>query len=502
MNAIHKAQPKLFAHQYRSSSRERGYVLVAVVMLAAICLMVSVNMLNSAMSSSSTRFVVNKNHDNYYEVEHSVNKVAAWLQANSSNLVSAFKDDQFNDHFDLGTPSIGSNEGAHFAVPTLVKMKGTNNSVMLSNDAYFGTSAFPSTTNIDTGAAFNPISAFQSADFGGASARVIMIWARVTDGNYEPMFRVDAITGGSPERGIHGVNYLRSQLVTSNSNPGFFGRDSLSTNNPNNECYSYMWTWSGATWVRGAQRSNCALTSAGNIHIGSRINGDVRTTADGGVSMGAQGAVSGEVCQGSGCHSYALPPFNSYASYCPSNLGDVVGATGAGTVLNAGIVPTSTQCYRDIGIGSNRTVRFAPGASGKVHTFYVRNLDLHNNGDLRFTTLPPDEKYVLYIDVLNGNGHVNGNQIVNDNLAPWQLEINLINQSTLTLNGTAQMRAAITAPTATVNVLGNFTFYGSIRANQLHYNGNAVMGFDEALGSAPIISDLRFSLFKASQRYR
>ena len=99
------------------------------------------------------------------------------MQSNSKNIVTAFDSTNFDLNFSIGSPSVGDNEGVHFQVPTLVKMKGTNDSAMLSNNSFFGTSAFPTTTNIDTNASFDAVSEFQNADLGEANARIVLVWA-------------------------------------------------------------------------------------------------------------------------------------------------------------------------------------------------------------------------------------------------------------------------------------------------------------------------------------
>ena len=121
---------------------------------------------------------------------------------------------------------------------------------------------------------------------------------------------------------------------------------------------------------------------------------------------------------------------------------------------------------------------------------------------ITFTTVGPGHKYTLYVDNL-ANGSINGNQLVATNLAPHQLEIFITTNQSLTLNGTAAMNAIIVGgESALFKHLGNFTFSGALRAGAVQITGNAVMGYDEDLGTTPVLSDINFTLYKASQRYR
>ena len=122
---------------------------------------------------------------------------------------------------------------------------------------------------------------------------------------------------------------------------------------------------------------------------------------------------------------------------------------------------------------------------------------------MTFTTVGPGNKYTLYVESFAGN-QLNGNQWVATNLAPNQVEINLTNDTSFTLNGTAQMNGIFNCNNnSTANLLGNFTFNGAIRCNAITVGGNAVFNYDEGIAAtAGALSDIQFSLYKASQRYR
>jgi hypothetical protein len=121
---------------------------------------------------------------------------------------------------------------------------------------------------------------------------------------------------------------------------------------------------------------------------------------------------------------------------------------------------------------------------------------------MTFATTGPGNKYTIYVDNFVG-GSINGNQLVATNLAPNQLEIYVTTDGTLTLNGTASMNGVITmTENSTIRHNGNFPFYGAYRAGAVNVIGNAVLGYDEGIVGTPSLSDINFTLYKASQRYR
>jgi hypothetical protein len=476
---------------FKPKKHERGYILLGVLLIIALSLLVAIGMLESSQSNAKTRSLVTTQTRYYYDVEETLNKVVGWLQVHSKDIAGAFTEANFNDNFTLGAPSLGSNEGEHFGVPTMVKMAGTTQSVMLSNNAFFGQAAFPQTQNLNTGANFDAVTQFQNADLGNANARLILIWARETDNNYEPVFRVDVVTGNNPDRGVHSYSYIYTTLETDMMAVGFYGRDGLTTQSPNNECSSFLYTYDGAAWSRGAPRANCPVASNGAINLKAKVHGTARTLIDPGIFLNPPaGDVSGTMCEGGGCHSYSLPTFNTWAGYCPAHNGDL--NISANTTLGAG------GCYRDISIDNKQTLTF----TDYENPYYIRTLDFRANfAKFDLANIPQNEKVTLYIEKIS-NDHINGNQFYNPNFAPHQLEINYIGTDPIQVNGTASLNAFIVAPLVTVTVNGNFNYYGGIHAASLDVSGNARLYYDENMAGVPVLSDMKFALKKTSQRYR
>ena len=497
-------------NNYQKIDHQGGYVLLGVLIFLAIGLAVTIGMLQLATGTLSTRKVSDTNTENFYEVERTINAVTAWLQSNSKNIVTAFRADNFPTNFDVGSPAAGTNEGTAFAVPTLIKMKGSNTAVQLTNSSFFGSSAFPSTKNIDTNADFDVANAFEHTNFGtDVNVRLLVVWAMQTEGHYEPIFRIDAVTGGNePEHGVHGINFIKSSLVTSASGIGYYASfGDFATANPNNECWSYQYSWNASTssWSRGAARSNCLILGQDDMTFKSAIHGNVMTNKADGIHLSG-GSISGTKCQGPGCVTYTLPTNPTYAARCAavtaaSKAGGSLDINGGSSKVDITSGPTDAErCWRNVTIGSNKTINFATADQ----PYYIQNLLPQNNSNsvITFTTVGPGHKYTLYVDNL-ANGSINGNQLVATNLAPHQLEIFITTNQSLTLNGTAAMNAIIVGgESALFKHLGNFTFSGALRAGAVQITGNAVMGYDEDLGTTPVLSDINFTLYKASQRYR
>jgi len=474
-------------------SENNGYALVGVLILLALTAIITVGMLDSSSTNSKTRALVNTQSDYYYRVEETISRVVAWLQTNSKSVVTAFTAANFNNNFDLGSPTLGDNEGEHFGVPTMVKMKGTNNSVMLSNNDFFGESAFPNTEHLDTGAAFDAVNSFKNANLGSANARIILTWARATDGNYEPIFRIDVITGNNPDRGVHSYSYVFSHLKTGpGSDPGFYGRDFVTFQTGNNDCYSYLYAHNGAAWNKGAPRTNCPVASDGPMNISSDIYGTADTLLNNGVSLNPPGGnVSGDICEGPGCHSYTLPNFPLWNVSCPGNTTDV--SVGSDTTFAAG------GCWRDVDIDNKTTLSL----TDTTNPYYFRTLEFGpNKAKFDFGNIPVGETVTIYVEKL-GNDHINGSEYYNPSNAPHQVIVNYTGTDQIELNGNAELNATIVAPYAPVRVNGNFNFYGSIKATALDIKGTARVNYDET-GQAvvPVLDDITFSLRKASQRYR
>ena len=480
------------------TNSQEGFMLISVIVLMALTLLVAAGMVNSKVTEAKIRATSNSQLDNYSKVEETMSKTVTWLQDNQRNIVGAFLSSNFTNNFDLTVPSIGANESANFSVPTLVKIKGTSNSVMLSNNSLFGTSAFPNTTNITTGVAFNAVSAFATADLGQANTRIVLVWARNSAGNYQPVFRVDTVTEDSPDRGIHSFTYVYSSLVSSTGAAFYTTTGPITLNTGNNSCASNNWTYSAGSWSSGAPRANCVIASDSNVSTNANINGNVLSKAVVNVNS-PSGGVSGSICQNStSCHGLSLANFDSWATTCgASNQGNLT--ISANTTLTVAGNLASQKCWRDVTINSNRTLTL----NTTTFPYHFRTLTLQNNSNskIAFANVTSGQYITLNVESINGNS-INGSQWSNANNSPSQIRLNITGSGSLTLNGTAIVRADLKAPLVAITLSGNFNFYGGIRAQSISATGNARLYADEALSGATSVTGLNFAQTKASQRYR
>ncbi|HQH25912.1 MAG TPA: hypothetical protein PLP17_00835 [Oligoflexia bacterium] len=489
---------------------QRGYLILGVIFMSFIALVVSAGILQISATNTKTRALVKTQAEYYYEAEETLNKTVAWLQANSKNLVTAFVGANFNNNFDVdSSPSLGANEGEFFQVPTMVKINGSSNAAMLSNNEFFGEANFPATQNIDTGASFDAVSAFRSADLGSANSRAILVWARATDGNFEPVFRVDAVTGNNPDRGAHTFTYVYSKLEAvpgagGGDGIGFFTQNQpLTTKTGNNRCDSYQWTYAGGQWTKGAPRANCIVASNSTIFLEGRISGNALSKVNNGVTVDRpKGEVSGSVCGGASCHNHSIAPLPSWQTTC-GDSGSSQGSltiTGTPPALASGAA-LSQQCWENVVVAPNSTLVLTD--TGYPYRF--KKLTFQNNGNAVLATpiLPPGHKIEIYVDNFDG-GSINGQQMFNLNNAPHTLVVNITSNQSFTLNGTADMNMRLFAPASYVEMLGTFNFHGAIEASRFAVTGNGTFNYDEGCSapSAPVVTDMAFSLKKASQRYR
>ena len=488
------------------NDNQEGYVLMGVIIFLALALFVSANMLSLTGSFMQTRATVNKHDEYYYDVEEVMGNITAWMQSNSKKLITAFLSANFSTNFDTGTPSLGANEGVYFGVPTMIKIKGTGDSALLSNNSSFGTGNFPTVTDLDTGAAFDPLADFQAQDFGDTDARVTLVWARDAGGDYEPVFRIDVLTDSDPTKGVHSFSYVETTLestVTSGSSK-FYGRDYVTTQGGNNTIASRTWTWDAgsSSWSKGALAANALVTSNSSLNFKSLISGNVKV--NGAVVYGNSNAsISGSVCEGAGCDATAMPTCTTWASVCgSSHQGNLT--VSVDTTLSSGAT-TLSQCWDTVTVDNNKTLTF----DTVDYPYYIKKIVL--KGDMDFAVVSDaSDPYELYFDTIaNGTGgsaqhKFTGNDIVNTTNAPHKVIINYAGTNKLSVSGNSDLAFYLNACDANVDLGGNFIFEGGIIAEGVAFKSNSLAVNDEQgiFPGTPVIDNMNFTLKKASQRYR
>ncbi len=544
---------------------QAGYLMIGVLGLITVVAILSANMnvsLNNAVKATSTVNLVN---DRYYEVEKAISEVNNWLQQNTTNLGAYFDSANFGTYFVLKTNEdvLGTNEVANFGVPTRVRVKTTGNlTPMISNNSQFGTSNFPSIGSFNPVTSFN--TAFPNASNGGVNMKLTLIWAENNLNNgYNPVFRIDAITGNNPDRGIHlyanivgnfSMNVFPDVVGTGTvANPetsymrdyiNFFGQNSVD-NTGSSTCKSANWTYSGGAWARGADGSNCIISSTTAVTLGGsgyKVYGGVYSpqalSATTRAKITNNNALAAE-CPNGGCVGLYNPlraRFDrnldgtvnstdySWAQYCPNNGTKVcpVGSGAGGTNPANCDITVSANTVFNLPAGCYDTVTIANKGTLKLNELTLATIDATMKGkdgnaldfsqqDLLLSTLPyPHSKAIYirsmslsggqaavtinpgtgddgtfvdaYVEVWNGN--INGGQLVNSTAAPYKLRLMLAGNS-ITLNGTAQMNAHIVAPfqNSVVTTSGTFDFYGSLKAYGISATGNGKLFADGTGGN-------------------
>jgi hypothetical protein len=540
---------------FRLIKAERGNSMLGLLAVMTVSLAVVSGLLGNAASTAKVKAITDERSDQFYEVENAIGKVNAWLQANSSKFIKAFEGAQFNSYFTAGSPTIGANETSEFSVPTQLKVYGTSNSVLLTNDSTFGTAAFPQTPMVG-GGTFNAATAFASAfskpNNVKVNVRAILVWAAQSGGDYAPIFRIDAITGNNPDRGVHAYAFSEATLETTDTEsiPGlvsYYGKNAVTISGNGSVCSAKRYVKQGsgasATWVANTSQNGCVLASdgtTGNIALSGNasIQGAAKTLKVNGITTTGNANVNGkkaaqcntpDCCKGPGCHAYTLPTFSSYATYCAARCSSYTPALSySGNDPGGGTPPLdSAGCYTSISVSANRTLTLSGNNSGPVSTgycigtlsvsgngkitlgdytnaYYINNLTLSGNDAFKLGV--PENEESKDVELYVGTFSMSGNASVNTTRKPLNLVINALNTSgTLSLSGNTIIRAILTAPGLGVSLSGNTQWHGSLRAKSITSSGNALMYYDqdfmESSGSSEI-AGATFSLRKTSLRYR
>jgi type II secretory pathway pseudopilin PulG len=520
--------------------REKGFVLIAVLVLLTAALFLTGAALTYASNARVAVAATRQSDFQYLDAEATAQEAYSWLNQYSADWGSLFSGGVFTTTFTRSAePSIGSNDNGPLPIPTRIKILGTNNSLILNkNENVFGPAVFPPTTNLVSGAAFQPIQRFAATEFRRGLPRITLIDAIPLDpGNlsateYSPVFRIDAIR--APNRGGHVTMYVTGKMQTA-SGSGFVGRRYLEMRQ---SCDSYQSSRTIPSYSTSRRRANCPIASEGTINIHSNTTifgsattkGALATSSPFGGSLCASFAcgcpVKGTVCANSSCSTpvIKLTP-SSFAAACPNSGANLTISSGSSdstawtiestTTANpttntpAGI-PSKTyrnNCWNNLKVNSGNWVRFRAGLNGSAPTaFYIKQLDLANNSTILFDD-NGGKQITLYVEQIVGNSY-NGNQLgglkiksSGTMVAPNMLKVNYWGTAPLTLNGTATMNSFLVAPNAAVSISGNFTYNGGIMADRLTATGSGALHYDETGGNAVNV-DMQLRLRSINEYYR
>jgi hypothetical protein len=200
------------------------------------------------------------------------------------------------------------------------------------------------------------------------------------------------------------------------------------------------------------------------------------------------------MCQGPACEVAGLPTFSSWNTYCPTNRGAITPSSGS--VLTVAGNSPGDKCWSRVTVSANRIVTL----TSTTFPYFIDELNIANNGRVNFAPSPSTGTITLYVRKITGDTF-NGNQVFNINNKPYQLRLNYLGTDNLRLDGTAAMHTFVIAPYAAIQVQGNFTFRGGIKATALTFTGNGSVHYDES-GDITTLKGMNYQIRNLNQVYR
>jgi hypothetical protein len=481
----------------------------------------------------------NSRNEEYLANEKVLGEAIQWLREHDSGMTDVFGRTKFYSTFARRNAAVGTNDGGTFRVPTkIAPISDSAKSVILVSDPVLlkstGSSTedgfFPLGTDTLNGTSFDPLSSLKSTALSGKKVRITLVDAVATDAtkdygasgatpqtDFQPLYRIDVLERSKIESASHDSasgapttrTFFKDQggqlfghvlgALQYDYGVGFYGHDGVDLRQP---CDSYI-SNNGAYTSTNA-RANCPVgsNSTVGIHQTTKVYGSVRTNGSINSSSPYGGTVcadltcttTGTTCQGNTCTVPGLPSFQSWSSYCPTNQGSVTPTSGSFLTV-AGNDP-SQRCWSKVTIRSNRVVTL----TSTTYPYFIDELDIANTGRVNFSPDVATGTITLYVRTITGD-RFNGNQVFNINNKPYQLRLNYLGSNGLTLNGTANMSSFIAAPLASVDVQGNFTFNGGIKAKSLSFNGSGAIHFDES-GDITTLKGMSYQVKNITQLYR
>ena len=479
--------------------QEAGNVTAMVLVLVAVAaVMVAGSVANDGVSHL-TNFQIRQRTDRYYEAETAMNNTAGWLRLHSQDMMNAFLRAGVYSTFDRSGTSVGTNDTA-YPFPTQIKVRGTNQSVILTSDSDLGTSNFPATTD-QNGGAFNPVTSFADLEIKDAIVKVTLVDAEPKSASgdipsgpttdYLPIYRIDSMN--AVDRGAHVYGYYIAKLVQQYP-LGFFGKNSITAKQG---CDSY--NSESGSYGPSTQAANCPIGSNGDVCVSNNTNiyGSVKTIGTRNTGGSCGGSVCGDLscstpgdsCSGSSCEvDDDWPTYPDYDTSCPPAWDQGAVTVSSATTLSSG------GCVASVSVSNNQTLTL----TDTHNAYYFRTLDLGGSIDV----VPDDPNGTVKIYVLNlSDTTINGNQTLNSSARPSQFQMIYLGNSSIKLNGNADFKMLFIAPNSSVTVQGNADFYGGVVSADLTLTGSGALHYDESIGSsAP--KDMSFKLTQVNQRYR
>jgi hypothetical protein len=503
-----------------NSKNDKGHILIGVLILLTLSSLIVTSSLIVSSGMLHTSYNSKLRSDRFYEAEESIGKSISWLRDNSKKMLTPFDSKNFYTLFEVTNPSVGVNDTSEFPVPTKLKIKGSNDSIIITNEGLLATSQFPETSDIKTGKTFDAIAEMISSNLGGAKVRITLVDAIPEDPsknygpppaadpetNFVPVYRVDALTGA--KHGAHVFATITSSLNTA-ENIGFYGEESIELRQ---NCDSY--DSSLGIYNPASKKAGCTIGSAGvsSVHSSTSVYGSLQTTGVIDLSSPFGGKICadftsgcptpGQICEGPDCSVPEFDAYKGWSEYCPSQKSPLTVNSNTSLTLPTGVdldSQSNLRCWQSVTIRSNRTLTL----SSDHYPYYIQTLTLQNSSNSKLNISPDTANGTveLWVNSITGNS-INGNQSINSGGRPGNFKLVYLGSDALTLNGTADMKAQIIAPNAEVVISGNFDFYGSVVAKKLSVTGSGSIHYDESLAGPPILSNVQYRLAEMVQIYR
>jgi hypothetical protein len=523
----------------KNEEAQAGYTLVAVLLFVMVTAFAGASAAGVLGNSIQTMSITNTRTEEYFRNEKVFGEAVQWMRDNSTGMTDVFGRTKFYSAFKRRPPSVGSNDQGNFQVPTKIAPRTEHEkSIILVSDPILlhggsnsgAQGSFPLTTDTKSGAAFDSLSALKTSHFSGKKIRITLVDAIPVDPakdygdagvppqtDFQPLYRIDVfdrekVSRGDAEgpqagtssrtffkdKGGHLFGHVLGKLHY-DYGVGFYGRDQVEIRQP---CDSYI--SNSGPYSQTSARPHCPIGSNGPVSIlnSTAVYGSVHTNNaisalppfGGRVCANAACSEAGTTCQGDTCQVPGLPNFSAWNTYCPSNQGATIPVSGS--LLTVSGNDPMQKCWSKVRIANNRVVTL----TSTEYPYFIDELDISNTGRLNFAPSPATGTITLYVRKITGDSF-NGNQVFNVNNKPYQLRLNYLGVDRLRLNGTADMSTFIIAPSAAIEVLGNFVFRGGIKATALTFNGNGSLHYDES-GDITTLKGISYQFRNVTQFYR
>lgn len=250
-------------------------------------------------------------------------------------------------------------------------------------------------------------------------------------------------------------------------------------------------TAAGGVWSTTARRAhgsagtNGQLIDAAGLDIyGSLATGPGGTvTTDSGFRMYQPGSGDSGTNTVSSSLKVSIPDAGLPSGFAAtSNLGTINAAT---TITANGAGTTKQVQASAISLNGNGKVLTISG-SGKVQLYVTGNIDLGGQSSI---TVSPTSAGSLQVEIYVGGTTINldGNGVINStSKAADMLIFGLPTVTSVSINGTADFKGVIYAPSAALSLAGNARVDGAVVANTITAVGTVDFHYDEALNSITV----------------